>query len=158
MSRRRKNKPSTPEEIARRVAERRANDNEVKRLKDIVQDLNEAGLLPEKYGVGLDPFAIGPLVDELAERGIEGEILASIRQGAALSPASWGLEIKLKNKTFTHGGTRLMAWCVGNAKTEVRGGAVLITKQSAGRAKIDPLVALFNAAMLMSRKPSATMA
>lgn len=125
----------------------------IREAADIVQDLNEAGLLPEKYGVGLDPFGVGALVDELAERGIEGEILASIRQGAALSPASWGLEIKLKNKTFRHGGTRLMAWCVGNAKTEVRGGAVLITKQSAGRAKIDPLVALFNAAMLMSRNP-----
>lgn len=40
MSRRRKNKPSTPEEIARRVAERRANDNEVKRLKDSGCEVN----------------------------------------------------------------------------------------------------------------------
>jgi len=91
----------------------------------------------------------------LAVRKIEGDLLSSIRQGSALSPASWGLEIKLKNRTFRHAGRRMMTWCVGNAKAQVRGGAVLITKESAGRAKIDPLVALFNAAMLMSRNPDA---
>lgn len=122
---------------------------------DIVERIHKAGLFPEKYGIGLDPYGIGALVDELATRGIEGEILSSIRQGAALSPASWGIEIKLKNRTFRHCGAPMMAWCVGNAKAEVRGGAVLITKQSAGRAKIDPLVAVFNAAMLMSRNPEA---
>lgn len=127
----------------------------IKEAADIVQDLQAAGLLPESCGVGLDPWGVAALIDELADRGIEGEILTSIRQGAALSPASWGLEIKLKNRTFVHSGSRLMAWCVGNAKTETRGGAVLITKQTAGRAKIDPLVALFNAAMLMSRNPEA---
>lgn len=127
----------------------------IQEAADFVQDLQAAGLLPESCGVGLDPWGVAALIDELADRGIEGEILTSIRQGAALSPASWGLEIKLKNRTFIHSGSRLMAWCVGNAKTETRGGAVLITKQTAGRAKIDPLVALFNAAMLMSRNPEA---
>lgn len=125
----------------------------IREAADILVTIRDAALLPEKYGIGLDPFAIGALVDELATREIEGEILASIRQGAALAPASWGLEIKLKNRTFRHGGRRMMDWCVGNAKAQVRGGAVLITKESAGRAKIDPLVALFNAAMLMSRNP-----
>lgn len=122
---------------------------------DILEQVFGAGLFPEKYAIGLDPYGIGALVDELAMRKIEGEILSSIRQGAALSPASWGLEIKLKNRTFRHGGSRMMNWCVGNAKAVVRGGAVLITKESAGRAKIDPLVAVFNAAMLMSRNPEA---
>lgn len=127
----------------------------IQEAADIVQDLQAAGLLPDGRGVGIDPWGVSALIDELADRGIEGDDLVAIRQGAALSTASWGLEIKLKNKTFVHGGSRLMAWCVGNAKTETRGGAVLITKQTAGRAKIDPLVALFNAAMLMSQNPEA---
>lgn len=122
-------------------------------VSDLVVKIKASGLLPEKNGVGLDPMGVAALVDELAARGIEGEVLIGIRQGAALSPASWGLERKLKDKTFRHCGAPMMAWCVGNAKTEVRGGAVLITKQTAGRAKIDPLVAVFNAAMLMSRNP-----
>jgi phage terminase large subunit-like protein len=121
----------------------------------IVEMVKDAGLLPEKHGVGLDPWGIAALIDELSERGIEGEVLSAIRQGSALSPATWGTETKLKSLTFRHGGSSLMSWCVGNAKTEVRGGAVLITKQSAGRAKIDPLVAAFNAVMLMSRNPEA---
>lgn len=121
----------------------------------IVADIGERGLLPEKYGIGLDPYGVTSLVDALADKGIEGEQLSAIRQGAALSPASWGLEPKLKNKTFRHCGQPLMTWCVGNAKAETRGGATLITKETAGRAKIDPLVAVFNAVMLMNRNPTA---
>lgn len=121
----------------------------------IVADINERGLLPEKYGIGLDPYCVTALVDALAEKKVEDDQISAIRQGAALSPASWGLEPKLKNRSFRHCGQPLMAWCVGNAKAETRGGATLITKETAGRAKIDPLVAVFNAVMLMNRNPEA---
>lgn len=126
---------------------------DVRDVVDIIVMLNETGKLPSEDAVGIDPFGVATLIDELAMRGISDKQRVGVRQGAALSPATWGLERKLKDGTFKHSGSRLMNWCVGNAKTEVRGGAVLITKQTAGRAKIDPLVAVFNAAMLMARNP-----
>jgi phage terminase large subunit-like protein len=59
----------------------------------------------------------------------------------------------LAEGAMVHGGAPMMNWCCSNAKVEPKGNAVAITKQAAGFAKIDPLMAVFNAAALMALNP-----
>lgn len=122
----------------------------------IIRRLKSAGRFPDKNAIGIDPNNIAELIDELALAEIDTEKeMARLRQGTWLSSAVWGLERKLENGTFSHDGSEMMAWCVGNAKVERKGNADMITKQAAGIAKIDPLIAGLHAAVLMSWNPEA---
>lgn len=123
---------------------------------EIVADIKNAGLLPEVGAVGLDSAgSTGPL-EGLARIDLQPPTqVVPIFQGYKLNGTIIDVERNLKGRKLVHGGQRMMAWCVGNAKTELRGSAMLITKQAAGKAKIDPLSALFNAHQLMNRNPVA---
>jgi phage terminase large subunit-like protein len=123
-------------------------------VADIVRQVKGAGLLSEKHAVGLDPAGIGGIMDALAAAGIDGEQVAGVSQGWRLSGAIKTAERKLAEGALRHGGRPMMAWCVGNAKVEPKGNAILVTKQASGTAKIDPLMALFNAVHLMSLQPA----
>lgn len=123
-------------------------------LGDVVERVKAAGLLPEKNAIGFDPNNIGAIVEEMVGRGITDDQLRRLRQGPALSPALWGLERKLSDGTVSHSGLALMNWVVGNVKVEVKDNGNMATKQIAGRAKIDPFIAMECAAILMSWNPA----
>jgi phage terminase large subunit-like protein len=130
---------------------------DVAELAVIIAQILASGLLPEKNAIGLDPNKAAAVVEALAGVGIPGEMIRRLLQGPALAPALYGLERKLSDGTFWHAGQLMMAWVVGNAKQDQRGNQVMITKLVSGRAKIDPLIALFQAAILMSWNPTAGM-
>jgi len=124
--------------------------DDVSDLADRVLQVYETGLLS---GIGCDPAGIGTIVQAIVERGVPQELIVGISQGWRMNGAIKTTERKLAEGAMHHGGRPLMAWCVGNAKVEPKGNAVSITKQAAGSAKIDPLMATFNAVELMARNP-----
>src|SRR3546814_15009161 len=65
-----------------------------------------------------------------------------------------GLARKLKFGGAVHSGSRMMDWCVSNAKEETGRQSVMIVKDAAGTAKIDPLVAIFNATKMLELNPA----
>ena len=121
-----------------------------------LMDVEERGLFPETQAVGIDPAQVMALLDQLAIAGLPAERLEAAPQWAAkLSPCIWGIEKKLEWGDFVHGAQPIMAWAIENAQVEQKGNAVMITKQVSGKAKIDPLAATFDAAMMMHRNPEA---
>ncbi|WP_070998826.1 terminase large subunit [Methylobacterium sp. C1] len=126
--------------------------DDIEGIAAIVKRIDDAGLLAR---VGLDPVGVGAVVDALDGIEVNGDRVVGISQGWKLSGAIKTAERKLADGTLRHGGRPLMAWCVGNAKVEPRGNATTITKQAAGTAKIDPLMAAFDAVALMAMNPEA---
>ena len=138
-----------------------AKDGDLTLVKNIGDDVADVasicaliyarGLLDK---IGCDPAGLGGIVDALSEAGIPEEKLIGVSQGWKLTGAIKTAERKLAEGVLVHSGQPIMAWCVSNAKVEPRGNAVIITKQAAGSAKIDLLMALFNAVTLMSLNPA----
>lgn len=124
---------------------------DVEQVVEIVQRCGETSLLDK---IGVDPVGIGSIVEAIEAIGIAQERIVGISQGWRLNGAIKTTERRLAEGTIKHGGAPLMAWCVGNARVEPKGNAVTITKQAAGFAKIDPLMALFNAVSLLAIAPN----
>lgn len=129
----------------------------VKEMGDDVYDVAEIVARCEASGlldkVGCDPAGLGGILDAMVEADVPQDKVIGIRQGWSMTGAIKTTERKLAEGALVHGGQPLMAFCVGNAKVEPRGNAILITKQASGTAKIDPLLAIFNAVTLMSLNP-----
>lgn len=127
--------------------------DDVYEVAEIVARCESSGLLDK---VGCDPAGLGGILDALVEAEVPQEKVIGISQGWKMTGAIKTAERKLAEGGMVHAGQPLMNWCVGNAKVEPRGNAIVITKQASGTAKIDPLMAAFNAVTLMSLNPAAT--
>lgn len=129
---------------------------DVEEFADIVCQVRDAGLLPEERGIGVDAAGIGDIVDALAAREFEVEKdIVAISQGWRLTGAIKTTERKLAGGDLLVAKSDLMPWSVSNARIEQQKNAVSINKQISGTAKIDPLMALFDAVSLMALNPAA---
>lgn len=129
---------------------------DVEQLTAIVAEIAASGLLDK---IGVDQHGLGGILDSLVGSDDEPgpvalESIVGVSQGWRLQGAIKTAERRLANRTLRHGARPMMAWCVSNAKVVPVGNAVSITKQASGFAKIDPLMALFNAVQLMALNPA----
>lgn len=136
-----------------RIVERVGQD--IEELVSICREVADAGLLPEQHGIGIDPGNSHAVVDALSAAGFPAQQMAAVSQGWRLGGAIKLAERKLAEGALFHAGQAVMGWAATNAKVEPKGNAMLITKQASGSAKIDPLMAMFDAVELMARAPAA---
>lgn len=127
--------------------------DDVTQVAEICSQVYESGLLDK---IGCDPSGLGMIVEAIVDADVPEECIIGISQGWKMTGAIKTTERKLAEKALFNADQALMRWCVSNAKVEPRGNAVIITKQTSGSAKIDPLMALFNAVTLMSLNPEAS--
>ena len=125
--------------------------DDVEAVADICDRIMRSGLLDK---IGVDPHGLGGILEALNDRGIDGEKIIGISQGWRMQGSIKTSERKLAEGALVHGGQPLMAWCVSNARVEPRGNAISITKQGSGSAKIDCLMAMFDAVSLMALNPA----
>lgn len=128
---------------------------DVHQLADTICLARERKLLPEKNAIGVDAAGIGSIIEELSspQRKFTDDHIVAISQGWRLNGAIKTVERMVAGGEFIHGATDMMAWCVSNAKVVQVGNAITINKQVSGTAKIDPLMATFDAASLMALNP-----
>lgn len=132
-------------------------DDELADISAIVEridEVNKRGLLA---AVAVDPAGLGEMIEALDAIGVtqEAGTLIGAAQGYAMMNAIKTAERKLTNGTMRHSGSKMMDWCVGNLKIEPTATAIRATKQNAGDAKIDPVMAFFDAVTVMVRNPEA---
>lgn len=139
-----------------------ANAGELTITKIPGEDVAELVVLVKKIhaselciGIGIDPARISTILTALAAADIptDEKYLVKVSQGWRLFSAILFTERALAEGRLRHAVQTLMNWCVGNCKVVARSNALLVTKEASGKAKIDPVMALFNAMELMSHNP-----
>jgi phage terminase large subunit-like protein len=125
-------------------------DEAFEQVADEIEQVHDSGLVA---AIGFDPVGVKAIVEELGRRGIHqrenGGPIDGVKQGYTLQGTIKSVANKLADGEFQHGAQPLLAWCVGNCMLKGSDNAHMVTKQASGTGKIDPVMALFDAAHLM---------
>lgn len=127
---------------------------DVAELVSLVKDVYDTELV---YKLGVDPARIAVILAKLDEAGVPvtDDFIVKVSQGWRLYSAILYTERALGEGRLRHATQALMNWCVGNCKVVPRSNALLVTKEASGKAKIDPVMALFCAMDIMAYNPEA---
>ena len=126
--------------------------DESEQVAQLCKQIHDSGKLDS---IGLDPLGIGTLIEELTAVEIPEDKLIGVSQGFKMAGYIKTSENKIARKHLIHADQDMMAWCVGNSRTVVRGSGTMISKAESGTAKIDPVIGMLNGVALMSLNPEA---
>lgn len=126
--------------------------DESEQVAQLCKQIHDSGKLDS---IGLDPLGIGTLIEELTAVEIPEDKLIGVSQGFKMAGYIKTSENKIARKHLLHADQDMLAWCVGNSRTVVRGSGTMISKAESGTAKIDPVIGMLNGVALMSLNPEA---
>ena len=123
---------------------------DLRQMVGYIDQCRNAGKLAQ---IGFDPYGVKVVVEALEDADFDrDEWMMWVSQGYKLQGTIKTYEMYLSVGTLEHDGSGLMNWCVGNARVEPKGNAVVLTKQGSD-GKIDPLMALFTAGEVLATDP-----
>ena len=130
---------------------------DVVKVVNLLMDADRRGHL---VAVGVDPAGIAnEIAVSLAAAGFDRERIVQVAQGYRLQPAMISVGRRLAEGRLVHAGQPLFDWSIANCIVNDRGFiSKADTKARAGAAKIDPVVSLLCATMVMLEIEAATVA
>lgn len=119
---------------------------------ELVEKIRATGKL---HKICVDGFSLGGIPESLMAAGMDRDIFATVAQGFRMTPNVQACERWLASGELFVARQALMRWCVGNARIVPKGNGVQVDKAVSGKAKIDPLISLFNATFELAKNPPA---
>lgn len=119
---------------------------------ELVEKIRATGKL---HKICVDGFSLGGIPESLMAAGMDRDIFATVAQGFRMTPNVQACERWLASGELFVAKQALMRWCVGNARIVPKGNGVQVDKAVSGKAKIDPLISLFNATFELAKNPPA---
>ena len=122
-------------------------------LRQIGEIIGRSVQLGSFMAIGVDPAGIATdLANHLTEIvGVERSRIIAVRQGFHLRAGWLAMERRLRQGHMHHCAQPMLDWMVANTKQDPNSG--LVTKRAAGVGKIDGIVAMASAAMVVLDGP-----